>query len=158
MTAVDRRRVVELTVRERAVFRDRHPASHAAWVDGQKHLLGGVPMTWMLKAAGGFPVFLAGAHGARIRDIDGHEYVDFSLGDTGAMAGHSPRPVVDAVRRRLETLGGATAMLPTEDAAWVADELARRFGVARVRFNLTATHAHRWAALPGPQLTLGPKD
>src|SRR6059058_5829089 len=93
MIAVDPSRVRDLLSRERTAYRDRHPASHAAWVEGQRHLLGGVPMTWMLKAAGGFPVFLAGAHGARIRDLDGHEYVDFSLGDTGAMAGPSPEPV-----------------------------------------------------------------
>src|SRR3954454_22407925 len=157
MSAIDPHRVAELTARERATFRDQHPASHAAWVDGQKHLLGGAPMTWMLKAAGGFPVFLAWAHGARIRDIDGHEYVDFSLGDTGAMAGHSPRPVVDAVRRRLEMLGGATTMLPTEDGTWVADELARRFGVGRWSFTLTATDANRWAIRLARQLTRRPK-
>src|SRR3954454_16150365 len=157
MSAIDPHRVAELTARERRTFRDRHPASHSAWQDGQRHLLGGVPMTWMLKAAGGFPVFLAGAHGARIRDIDGHEYVDFSLGDTGAMAGHSPRPVVDAVRRRLETLGGATAMLPTEDAGWVAEELARRFGVGRWSFTLTATDANRWMIRIARQLTDRPR-
>jgi glutamate-1-semialdehyde 2,1-aminomutase len=157
VTRVDPARVAELTVRERATFRDRHPASHSAWQDGQRHLLGGVPMTWMLKAAGGFPVFLAGAHGARIRDIDGHQYVDFSLGDTGAMAGHSPEPVVAAVRHRLETLGGATAMLPTEDAAWVAGELARRFGVGCWSFTLTATDANRWAIRLARHLTRRPK-
>src|SRR3954465_2602073 len=157
MSVIDPARVAELAARERRAFRGRHPASHAAWVDGQRHLLGGVPMTWMLKAAGGFPVFLAGAHGARIRDIDGHQYVDFSLGDTGAMAGHSPEPVVEAVRRRVETLGGATAMLPTEDAAWVAGELTRRFSVGRWSFTLTATDANRWAIRLARQLTRRPK-
>jgi len=157
VTAVDPARVEALTARERAVFRDRHPASHAAWVDGQRHLLGGVPMTWMMKAAGGFPVFLDGARGARVEDIDGHGYVDFSLGDTGAMAGHSPEPVVEAVRRRLETRGGATAMLPTEDAAWVAGEMTRRFGVARWSFTLTATDANRWAIRLARQLTGRPR-
>src|SRR4051794_3610774 len=157
MTAVDPSRVRGLLTRERTAYRDGHPASHAAWVEGQRHLLGGVPMTWMLKAAGGFPVFLAGAHGARVRDIDGHEYVDFSLGDTGAMAGHSPEPVVEAVRRRMETLGGATAMLPTEDAAWVAGDLTRRFGVGRWSFTLTATDANRWAIRLARQLTRRPK-
>jgi glutamate-1-semialdehyde 2,1-aminomutase len=85
------------------------------------------------------------ARGARVTDIDGHEYVDFCLGDTGAMAGHSPAPVVDAVTRRLAGLGGASTMLPTEDAAVVGDELARRFGLPYWSFALTATDANRWA-------------
>ncbi len=67
--------------------------------------------------AGGFPLYLATARGARLTDIDGNIYVDFSLGDTGAMAGHSPAPVQVAVAERFGELGGATAMMPTEDAA-----------------------------------------
>ena len=80
-------------------------------------------MTWMAKWAGGFPIFLAEAAGSRVTDLDGHTYVDFALGDTGAMAGHSPPATVAAVRQRVDDLGGITAMLPTEDAAWVAGEL-----------------------------------
>jgi glutamate-1-semialdehyde 2,1-aminomutase len=102
-------------------------------------------MTWMAKSAGGFPLYLAGASGARVTDLDGHELVDFSLGDTGAMAGHSPGPVVAATFERFAGSGGATAMLPTEDAEVVAAELSRRFGVARWSFTLTATDANRWA-------------
>ena len=74
-------------------------------------------MTWMAKWGGGFPMFLVHARGNRVTDVDGHTYVDFALGDTGAMAGHSPAPTVAAVRRQLEDLGGITAMLPTADAA-----------------------------------------
>jgi glutamate-1-semialdehyde 2,1-aminomutase len=154
---VDPARVSELTRRERAEFDARHPASRAAWTVGRRHLVGGVPMTWMLKAAGGFPVFLDAARGARLRDIDGHDYVDFCLGDTGAMAGHSPQPVIDAVRRRMDELGGTTAMLPTEDAAWVAEELAARFGVHRWSFSLTATDANRWMIRIARQITRRPK-
>ena len=154
---VDPARLAELTRRERATFDARHPASRAAWMAGRRHLIGGVPMTWMLKAAGGFPVFLDGARGARLRDIDGRDYVDFCLGDTGAMAGHSPKPVVDAVRRRMDELGGTTAMLPTEDAAWVAEELTSRFGVQRWSFALTATDANRWMIRIARQITRRPK-
>src|SRR4029453_11613386 len=102
-------------------------------------------MTWMSKWGGGPPVYAASARGAHIEDVDGNVYVDFSLGDTAAMAGHSPAPTVAAVQRRLGELGGATLMLPTEDAAWVGEELSRRFGVALWSFALTATDANRWA-------------
>jgi glutamate-1-semialdehyde 2,1-aminomutase len=102
-------------------------------------------MTWMAKWAGGHPLFAARAGEAWIEDVDGLRYVDFALGDTGAMAGHSPAPVVAAVARRLGELGGATVMLPTEDGAWVGEELSRRFGLARWSFALSATDANRWA-------------
>jgi len=99
----------------------------------------------MNKNAAGFPLYLRSARGARVTDVDGHEYLDLSLGDTGAMAGHSPEPVVRAVHRRLAEQGGASAMLPTEDAEVVAAELTRRFGLPRWSFALTATDANRWA-------------
>ncbi|MEY2435653.1 MAG: glutamate-semialdehyde -aminomutase, partial [Acidimicrobiaceae bacterium] len=103
--------------------------------------------------AGGFPLQLATAHGNQLTDLDGHSYVDFCLGDTGAMAGHSPAPTVAAVRRRIDELGGITTMLPTEDAAWVGDELSRRFGLPKWSFSLTATDANRWAIRIARHLT-----
>ena len=101
-------------------------------------------MTWMSKWAGGFPVAFDQAHGALITDVDGHELVDFALGDTGAMAGHSPEPLARALEERVGRRGGVTTMLPNEDAEWVALELARRFGVSRWSFTLSATDANRW--------------
>jgi glutamate-1-semialdehyde 2,1-aminomutase len=141
---IDRDRLGALLRRERAAFAERHPRS-AAEYERAGHLFGRVPMTWMNKKAAGFPLYLAAARGATVTDVDGHEYIDFCLGDTAAMAGHSPAPVVAAVRERFETAGGACAMLPTPDAAWVGEELTRRFGVSRWSFALTATDANRWA-------------
>ncbi|MGX6606819.1 transaminase [Micromonosporaceae bacterium Da 78-11] len=143
-SGVDRGRIAALTKRERATFAEHHPKSAAAYGRAD-HLFGRVPMTWMNKTAAGFPVYVDRARGARLTDIDGHEYVDFCLGDTGAMAGHSPEPVVAAVTRRLGELGGASTMLPTEDAALVGAELSRRFGLPVWSFALTATDANRWA-------------
>jgi glutamate-1-semialdehyde 2,1-aminomutase len=114
-------------------------------------------MTWMNKAAGRFPVYLAEARGATVVDLDGHRYVDLCLGDTAAMAGHSPAPTVAATQRRYAEAGGATAMLPTEDAAWVGAELARRFKVPRWSFSLTATDANRWALRLARLVTGRPK-
>jgi glutamate-1-semialdehyde 2,1-aminomutase len=114
-------------------------------------------MTWMNKLAGAFPLYLDGARGARVTDIDGREYIDFALGDTGAMAGHSPEPVVVAVRRRIEEQGGLTAMMPTDNASWVAAELERRFGRSRWSFTLSATDANRWAIRLARHVTRRPK-
>ncbi len=152
-SVIDRERLSRLLEAERAQFAEMHPRSCDAYSLGRRHLFGGVPMTWMNKAAGGFPLYLDRARGARVRDIDGHEYVDFALGDTGAMAGHSPDPVLAAIRSRAEERGGITAMMPTENAAWVAAELERRFGPGRWSFTLTATDANRWAIRLARQLT-----
>ena len=126
-------------------FAREHTKSRELFERAQGSLLGGVPMTWMAKWVGGHPVYAAEARGARIVDVDGNAYVDFALGDTGAMAGHSPPKTVEAVGRRLFEQGGATLMLPTEDAAWVGEELGRRFGLPLWSFSLTATDANRWA-------------
>ncbi|MFL6179110.1 MAG: transaminase [Actinomycetes bacterium] len=141
----DRARLADLIGRERSTYAANHPRSREAFDAAQQNLFGGVPMTWMAKWSGGFPLYLDAAHGNRISDIDGFTYVDFALGDTGAMAGHSPEPTVRAITDRIGRLGGFTTMLPSEDAAWVGAELQRRFGLPLWSFSLTATDANRWA-------------
>ncbi|MEY2915640.1 MAG: Glutamate-semialdehyde -aminomutase 1, partial [Actinomycetota bacterium] len=141
---IDRAVLNQLFERERGTFITTHPKSSAAY-DRAEHLFGKVPMTWMNKKAGGFPIYLDRAHGNRVWDIDGNEYIDFALGDTGAMTGHSNPAVVAAITERVANLGGLTTMLPTEDAEWVGANLSARFGMAKWSFSLTAADANRWA-------------
>jgi glutamate-1-semialdehyde 2,1-aminomutase len=152
---VDRGLVRTLFDRERAAFGQRHPRSRDLFERARGSLLGGVPMTWMLEWAGGFPVFMAEAFGAKVRDVDGHTYVDLCLGDTGAMTGHAPPAAVAAMAERMGK--GITAMLPTEDAVWVGEELTRRFGVSRWQFTLTATDANRFAVRIAREITGRPR-
>jgi glutamate-1-semialdehyde 2,1-aminomutase len=144
VTTVDRDRLGALTEREEQRYRRDHPRSLASYEQSDA-LLGQVPMTCMNMWSGGFPLAFAEARGNRVVDVDGHRYIDFALGDTGAMAGHSPEPTVRAVHRRLAELGGVTTMMPSEDAQAVGAELRRRFGLARWSFSLSATDANRWA-------------
>ena len=141
---IDRKHLASLHAKEQAEFLSRNPKSKAAY-EAADNLFGRVPMTWMNKKAGGFPIYFDRAQGNRIWDIDGHEYIDFALGDTGAMMGHSHPIVTEAVVKRVKELGGITTMLPTEDAQWVAKNLSERFGMAKWSFSLTATDANRWA-------------
>ena len=152
---VNRSRLHALMSREEQAFVDAHPKSAALYARAQKSLLGGVPMNWMKKWAGKFPVFVAEAHGAHFKDVDGHEYVDLCLGDTGAMTGHSPSAATAAIARQANH--GITLMLPTEDAAWVGEELARRFGLPYWQFTLTATDANRFAIRIAREITERPK-
>ena len=144
-----------LLARELERFDRDHRRSRDLARQAERSLLSGVPMPWMIRWAGGFAVYAAAASGARFRDVDGHEYVDFCLGDTAAMTGHSPPPTVRAVAE--QAARGITLMLPSEDALWVGEELARRFGLPRWQFALTATDANRFAIRLARELTGRPK-
>jgi glutamate-1-semialdehyde 2,1-aminomutase len=138
---VDPDRVATLTAAENERFTESHPRSRELFERARAVMPGGVPMSWMVKWPGEFPVFVAEAAGAHFRDVDGHDYVDLCLGDTGAMTGHSPASTVATVREQVAR--GITAMLPTEDSVAVAEELRRRFGLPLWQFTLSATDANR---------------
>ena len=141
---IDRSRLAALHAEEVKLFELNHPHSKAAYANAE-HLFGRVPMTWMNKKSTGFPIYFDRAEGNRVWDIDGNEYIDFALGDTGAMAGHRTPEVVEAIVNRVQNLGGLTTMMPTEDAEAVARNLTERFGMTKWSFSLTATDANRWA-------------
>jgi glutamate-1-semialdehyde 2,1-aminomutase len=140
VTTAQRQQLGALIERERETYERDHRRSRELHSEARGSLLGGVPMSWMAMWVGGFPLYQERAHGSTIVDVDGNEYADFCLGDTGAMAGHSPEPTMRAIGQ----IEGITTMLPTEDAAWVGAELARRFGLPYWQFALTATDANRW--------------
>jgi glutamate-1-semialdehyde 2,1-aminomutase len=150
-SVVDPARVQRLLHAEREQFLALHPLSVRTLETSQRSMLYGVPMNWMTRWASPAPVVVASASGAEIEDIDSNTYVDFCLGDTGAMAGHAPAPVVAAVAERMGR--GATFMLPTQDAEWVATEMSRRFGVGHWQFCLTATDANRFVLRLARQIT-----
>ena len=112
-------------------------------------------MNWMVRWAGDFPLFVTEAYGAHFTDADGHEYIDFCLGDTGAMTGHAPAPALEAITRQLQQ--GITFMLPVEDAIWVSEELSRRFGLPFWQFALTATDANRFSIRLARHITQRPR-
>lgn len=128
---------------EQSRFAESHPRSAEAWARGREHFLYGGPSHWMRRWAGGFPVYVDEARGCHVRDIDGHDYVDFCLGDTGGMCGHAPEAVTRAAVKQLER--GTTHMMPTEDSLWVGEELARRFGLPYWTLTTSATDANRGA-------------
>ncbi|MEW6082165.1 MAG: aspartate aminotransferase family protein [Bacillota bacterium] len=148
-------RLERLLSREEERFKKEHLESGRLFRRAWGSLLGGVPMPWMTQWAGAYPVFVKEATGARVTDVDGHTYVDLCLGDTGAMTGHAPPATVEAVARQAKK--GITAMLPVEDAIWVAEELGRRFKVSYWQFALTATDANRFVLRMAREITHRPK-
>jgi glutamate-1-semialdehyde 2,1-aminomutase len=151
MTNPSRSRLQALMQREQQRFVNEHPKSKALFERAGKSLLGGVPMNWMVKWAGAFPPFVREAQGAHFFDVDGKRYIDFCLGDTGSMTGHSPSATVKAIEDQARR--GITLMLPGEDAVWVGEELQTRFGLPFWQFALTATDANRFSIRLARHLT-----
>src|SRR3990170_1040632 len=143
MSNVDRAQVRRLFERETERFVRDHPTSAKLVERAKDHLLAGVPMNWMVRWAGPFPIFVREGRRASVTDVDGHTYLDLCLGDTGSMFGHSPTTVVGVAARQLRR--GITMMLPSEDSVWVGEELARRFGLPYWQIALSATDANRFA-------------
>ncbi len=140
---LDRSKLEILLKHEQQRFHSTHPKSEELYQRACKSLHGGVPMLWMMRWAGSFPLFVKEAEGAHFTDVDGHEYIDFCLGDTGAMTGHSPDATIQAIQEQIQK--GITLMLPYEDVIWVGEELQRRFKLPYWQFALTATDANRFA-------------
>ena len=152
---MDRTRLASLLQSEEALFHKTHPKSHELYQRARKSLQGGVPMLWMIRWAGSFPVFVKEAHGAHFTDVDGHDYLDFCLGDTGAMTGHGPAATLKAIAE--QAAKGITLMLPFEDVISVGEELQRRFGLPLWQFALTATDANRHVLRMARMITGRPK-
>ena len=131
-----------LFAREQASFSANMPIAKALSLQAQQHLLFGVPLHWMTDWSTPFSLYVKSAQGAHFQDVDGHDYVDFCLGDTGAMFGHAPEAVSKALIKQAQL--GYTIMLPSEDAVWVAQELSRRFGLPYWQFAMSASDANRF--------------
>lgn len=140
-TAISPERVTALLTAGRELFAQRCPRSRDLAYQASQHWLRGVPMHWMVDWGTPFPLFVTEARGVTLTDADGNTYVDFCLGDTGAMFGHSPSAVVEAIRHQADR--GLTTMLPGPDAAIVGELLARRFGLPFWQVTATASDANR---------------
>lgn len=143
LAQIDRQRLAACLAEEQEKFRREHPGSLKLSEEARKCLLAGVPMNWMVRWPGPFPLFVKAGKGAHFTCVDDRQYIDLCLGDTGAMAGHSPEASAHAIAQ--QAMQGLTFMLPTENAVWVAQELQRRFKLPFWQMTLTATDANRFA-------------
>jgi len=143
MRAISEARIRALRQREEARYIAERPKSKELFERARKSLIGGVPVGWQRRWVEPFPIYVREAKGSHLIDVDGHRYVDISLGDSGALYGHSPEATVKAMVNQLHK--GLTFGLPTEDAIWVGEELARRFGLPYWQVYMTATDANKFA-------------
>jgi glutamate-1-semialdehyde 2,1-aminomutase len=92
------------------------------------------------KAVGGNPRFIERAAGARIWDVDGHEYVDFVASWGPMILGHAHPEVVEAIRRAAER--GTSYGAPCEAEVELAERITRAVpSIQKVRFVSSGTEA-----------------
>lgn len=139
---IDRRALAHVHAQETLRFIDTHPRSMALAAEDAAHYLFGVPLHWMRDWPTPAALHVQRAEGNRLWCADGHEYLDFCLGDTGSMFGHSPAPVARAIAEQARH--GLTAMLPSTLTAEVGRRLADCFGLPRWQITLSASDANRF--------------
>ncbi|MDO4518531.1 MAG: transaminase, partial [Bacillota bacterium] len=147
--------LAELRSKEDALYESRTKKSREAFEKAHENLLNGVPMPWMGDWGTDYPIFLEKAQGNKCLDIDGNEYIDFCLGDTGAMFGHSPEATANRVAEQVRN--GITTMMPSLDSLEIGKELEKRFGLPTWQVAMTATEANRYTIRNARALTGRPK-
>lgn len=137
---IDRTRLLQMRVREEAVFASRIPKSCSLLDRAQHHMPQGVPMAWMAGLYRFPTIFIEGGSGATFRDVDGNDYLDFNVCDLAMTMGYGPEPIVRAAGDQMRH--GAHFLLPTEDAIAVSEDLAMRTGMPFWQFTLSASSAN----------------
>jgi len=153
-TGISSERVAELTIRETAAFSAARPRCREASEAAGDVLMWAVPMVWQAGIEGPFSVFVESGKGNRITDIDGHEYLDFSMGVYATLSHAHPDyigPLKEAIDR------GIQHQTPSQIAIDVGRELNRKLGNFRWNFSLNGTDANRWAIRLARHLTGRPK-
>jgi len=91
-----------------------------------------------------YPFYTAKAKGSKLYDVDGNEYVDFWLGHTALILGHSPKVVVDAVKKQIEN--GTHYGTSHELEIGLAEQVTKLVPNAEmVRFTNSGTEANMYA-------------
>jgi glutamate-1-semialdehyde 2,1-aminomutase len=147
--------VDQLIAAEEQVFLRRQPRSTELIAGAREHLAGGATSNWQI--AQPQAVWMSHGAGSKVYDVDGTEYVDMHGGYGASIAGHAHPAIVEAVSRQVRR--GTHFAQPTEDAIWIAGELARRFGLPLWRFANSGTEAtmdavHLARALTGRDLII----
>ena len=147
--------VDQLIANEEQAFLRRQPRSTELIAVAGEHLAGGATSNWQI--AQPQAVWMSHGKGSKVYDVDGNEYVDMHGGYGASIAGHAHPAIVEAVSDRVRR--GTHFAQPTEDAIWIAGELARRFDLPLWRFANSGTEAtmdavHLARALTGRDLII----
>src|SRR3954466_10550079 len=127
---IDRLRIKELIEREEKALNDATHKSEEMYKRAHAVLTGGVASSYQLRDP--WPIYLERGKGPRVWDVDGNEMYDFHNGFGAMVQGHAHPAIGKAIQERYDL--GTHFAAPTEDAVIVAEELQRRWGLARWRY------------------------
>jgi glutamate-1-semialdehyde 2,1-aminomutase len=136
-TMIDRARIKELTGREERTMNERTPRSRELFERAHRTMPNGVASSY--QARDPWPMFLTRGEGQYVWDADGRRLIDYHNGFGSMVVGHANPAIVKAVEERVRL--GSHFSAPTEDAIFVAEELARRFSLPKWRFTNSGTEA-----------------
>jgi glutamate-1-semialdehyde 2,1-aminomutase len=120
----------------------RTPKSKSLYERAKRVLPGGV--SYSIRYFEPYPFYTARAQGSKLYDVDGNEYVDFWLGHTALILGHSPPKVIEAVKKQLED--GTQYGTAHELEIILAEQVAKMVPSAQmIRFTNSGTEANMYA-------------
>jgi len=123
-------------------YASRTPKSRALYERARRVLPAGV--SYGIRYFGPYPFYTARARGSKLYDVDGNEYVDFWLGHTTLILGHSPPVVVQAVEKQLRN--GTQYGTSHELEVSLAEQVAKMVpGAEMTRFTNSGTEANMYA-------------
>jgi glutamate-1-semialdehyde 2,1-aminomutase len=115
----------------------RTPCSERAMARAERVLPLGVASSFQFYEP--HPLVMRRASGAHMEDVDGHEYVDFTLGYGALLTGHAHPALRRALTDQLDR--GTLYVSPCEENAAVGELLAARFDLPQWRFTNSGTEA-----------------
>ena len=136
----NREKLLEMTNRELATFRQRTVNSAALVARGKKSMPKGVPMSWMFGLNFHPTIYVDHGKGPEFFDANNNRYLDFNVVDLAVTMGFDNPHIRDAMHKAMDV--GPHFLLPVREAIDVTEELARRTGVPFWQFTMTASGAN----------------
>ena len=90
-----------------------------------------------------YPISIVSASGAWMKDVDGRDLLDLSMGFGAMLAGHLNPAVVEEIEETLKV--GTLFVTPSPTARDAAQRICRRFNIDQVRFTNSGTEATMYA-------------
>lgn len=124
-------------------YERRTPKGKAAWERAARLIPGGVGSAIQFKPP--YPLYIGDSKGSRVWDLDGNEYIDYSLCYAAMVAGHANPVIVEAIQRQAQH--GTLYGMPTVLAGDLAEEICRRYAgvIDMVRFTQSGVEATQTA-------------